>query len=290
MNPAPGEPWPAPAKLNLFLHVTGRRPDGYHALQTAFQLLDYGDEVFVRATADGVISRPEGPAGVPPEQDLAVRAARRLQAAAGCGRGAELRIRKRIPAGGGLGGGSSDAATVLVALNHAWGLGWPPERLAALGLELGADVPVFVHGRSAWAEGVGERLQPIDLPPAWFAVICPACAVSTAAVFSDPQLTRDTPQTTIESFISAGGRNDCEAVVRRRYPEVAKALDWLSARARAGGVAAEAKLTGTGACVFAAFGSAEQAGAALEGLPRHWTGFAARGVARSPLLARASAG
>ncbi|HKK02439.1 MAG TPA: 4-(cytidine 5'-diphospho)-2-C-methyl-D-erythritol kinase [Gammaproteobacteria bacterium] len=284
------EAWPAPAKLNLFLHVTGRRPDGYHALQTAFQLLDYGDDVFVRPTADGRISRPEGPADLPPDRDLAVRAALRLQAAAGCRGGAELRIRKRIPAGGGLGGGSSDAATVLVALNRAWGLDWPPERLAALGLELGADVPVFVHGHSAWAEGVGEKLQPIDLPPSWYAVVCPDCAVSTAAVFSDPELTRDTPQTTIESFISGGGRNDCEPVVRRRYPAVAKALDWLSARAGAGAGSGTARLTGTGGCVFAAFDTAEQAGAALEGLPRAWTAFTARGVARSPLLARASAG
>jgi 4-diphosphocytidyl-2-C-methyl-D-erythritol kinase len=279
-------PWPAPAKLNLFLHVNGRRADGYHSLQTVFQLLDFCDEIVVERRPDGAITRPEGLAGVPEEQDLAVRAARRLQAAAGCAEGATIRVRKRIPAGGGLGGGSSDAATVLVALNRIWGLGWPPARLAELGLQVGADVPVFVHGRSAWGEGVGDRLRPVELPPAWFAVVCPGCTVSTAAVFSDPELTRNTPETTISGFLSAGGRNDCEPVVRRRYPAVAAALDWLSARA--GG--RRARLTGTGGCVFAEFGTAAGARAALEGLPSSWTGFCARGVSESPLLSRSWAG
>jgi 4-diphosphocytidyl-2-C-methyl-D-erythritol kinase len=281
MSPA----WPAPAKLNLFLHVTGRRPDGYHELQTVFQLLDYGDEIFVEPRADGLVLRPEGAAGVPAESDLVVRAARRLQAAAGCRQGAEIRVRKRIPLGGGLGGGSSDAATTLVALNHAWGLGWPQERLAALGLELGADVPVFVHGRTAWAEGVGEKLRPLALPPAWYLVVCPDCAVSTARVFSDPELTRDTPKTTIKGFVSAGGRNDCEPVVRRLYPEVGAALDWLAPRARDG-----ARLTGTGGCVFARFDSAAEAEAVLAAMPARWTGFVARGVGASALLARCRAG
>jgi 4-diphosphocytidyl-2-C-methyl-D-erythritol kinase len=274
--------WPAPAKLNLFLHVTGRRPDGYHTLQTVFQLLDHCDELYIEPTADGRITRPAGPAGVAPEADLAVRAARRLQGAAGCRQGAEIRIVKRVPAGGGLGGGSSDAATVLVALNSLWGLDWPPEQLAALGLELGADVPVFVLGRSAWAEGVGERLQPVALPPAWYLVVCPDCAVSTAEIFSAPELTRDTPETTISGFLLAGGRNDCEPVVRGRYPAVAAALDWVAARA--GGQ--PARLTGTGGCVFAAFAAAVDAQAALAGLPPRWTGFVARGLAESPLLAR----
>lgn len=281
MSPA----WPAPAKLNLFLHVTGRRPDGYHRLQTIFQLLDYGDELELEPRADGLITRPTGPAGVPPEADLAVRAAQRLQAEAGVSRGVEIRIHKRIPAGGGLGGGSSDAATVLVALNRLWDLDWPAERLAALGLELGADVPVFVHGRSAWAEGVGEALTPVDLPPAWFLVVSPGCAVSTAAVFADPELTRDTPETTIKGFVSGGGRNDCEAVVRRLYPEVGAALDWLADRAPQG-----ARLTGTGGCVFAQFATAAAAGGVLAQLPERWTGFVARGVAESPLLARLGAG
>jgi 4-diphosphocytidyl-2-C-methyl-D-erythritol kinase len=279
-------PWPAPAKLNLCLHVTGRRADGYHLLQTVFQLIDVCDEILVDVVPGGAIRRPEGPAGVAPDADLAVRAARLLQTASGCRLGAELRVRKRIPAGGGLGGGSSDAATVLVALNALWGLDWPVERLAALGLQLGADVPVFVHGRSAWAEGVGERLAPIDLPAAWYLVVCPDCAVSTAEIFSAPELTRNTPETTISGFLSTGGRNDCEPVVRRRYPAVAAALDWVSARSGD----YPAKLTGTGGCVFAAFGTEGEARAALAGLPPRWTGFAARGLAESPLLARRAAG
>jgi len=274
--------WPAPAKLNLFLQVTGRRPDGYHSLQTVFQLLDFGDDIFLETTSDGVISRPEGLAAVAPEDDLAVRAARRLQAASGTRQGAEIRVHKRIPAGGGLGGGSSDAATVLVGLNHLWGLGWPVERLAALGLELGADVPVFIHGRSAWADGVGERLIPVALPSACFAVICPDCSVSTAAVFADPELTRDSAETTIHGFLSSGGRNDCEPVVRRRYPAVAAALDWLDAR-----TGTRARLTGTGGCVFAQFAALADAREALADLPREWTGFVARGLDVSPLLARA---
>jgi len=280
------EAWPAPAKLNLFLHVTGRRPDGYHSLQTVFQLLDYCDEIRIEPTADGSIGRPEGLAGIAPEEDLVVRAAKLLQAESGCALGAEIRVRKRIPSGGGLGGGSSDAATVLVALNRLWRLGWPVERLAALGLRLGADVPVFVHGRSAWAEGVGERLSPVDLPPAWYLVVCPDCAVSTAEIFADPELTRDSPETTISGFLSAGGRNDCEPVVKRRYPAVAAALDWVAARSRG----QPAKVTGTGGCVFAKFAAAADAGAALEGLPPQWTGFVARGIAASPLLARSGAG
>jgi 4-diphosphocytidyl-2-C-methyl-D-erythritol kinase len=279
-------PWPAPAKLNLCLHVTGRRADGYHLLQTVFQLIDVCDEDPRRVVPGGAIRRPEGPAGVAPDADLAVRAARLLQTVSGCRLGAELRVRKRIPAGGGLGGGSSDAATVLVALNALWGLDWPVERLAALGLQLGADVPVFVHGRSAWAEGVGERLAPIDLPAAWYLVVCPDCAVSTAEIFSAPELTRNTPETTISGFLSTGGRNDCEPVVRRRYPAVAAALDWVSARSGD----YPAKLTGTGGCVFAAFGTEGEARAALAGLPPRWTGFAARGLAESPLLARRAAG
>lgn len=281
MSPA----WPAPAKLNLFLHVTGRRPDGYHILQTVFQLLDHCDELFIEVTRDGEIRRPEGAAGVAPEDDLAVRAARCLQQASGCRLGAEIRVHKRIPAGGGLGGGSSDAATVLVALNRLWGLGWSLGQLAALGLQLGADVPVFVHGRTAWAEGIGERLLPIAVPRAWYAVVCPDCAVSTAAVFSDPELTRDTPETTINGFLSGKGRNDCEPVVRRRYPVVAAALDWVAARAGSGA----ARLTGTGGCVFARFGAAGEARAVLAGLPHGWTGFVARGLAESPLLGRVGA-
>lgn len=279
------EAWPAPAKLNLFLHVTGRRADGYHLLQTVFQLLDYCDEIYIEPTDDGLVSRPEGLEGIAPEKDLVVRAAKLLQAESGCTLGAEIRVHKRIPPGGGLGGGSSDAATVLVALSQAWGLDWPVGRLAELGLKLGADVPVFVHGRSAWAEGVGERLTPLELPAAWYGVVCPDCAVATAEIFADPELTRDSPETTINGFLSAGGRNDCEPVARRRYPAVAAALDWLGARSGGRG----ARLTGTGGCVFAEFGSAAGAEAALHGLPRQWAGFVARGLAESPLLARRAA-
>jgi len=282
MSPA----WPAPAKLNLFLHIIGRRPDGYHLLQTAFQLIDLCDEIFIESAADGGIRRLEGCANIPAEQDLAVRAARLLQQAAGTGQGADIRVRKMIPAGGGLGGGSSDAATVLVALNRLWGLGWDSGRLAELGLRLGADVPLFVRGHSAWAEGVGERLAPIGLPPAWFLVVCPDCEISTADIFSDPELTRDTPETTIDSFLLAGGRNDCEPVVRKHFPAVAAALDWVSARSGA----RRARLTGTGSCVFAEFGSAADAQAAMTGLPSTWRGFVVRGLEKSPLLARAEAG
>lgn len=277
--------WPAPAKLNLFLHVIGRRPDGYHSLQTVFQLLDYCDELTIEPTADGAIRRPEGAAGVAAEDDLVVRAARLLQAESGCGRGAEIRVHKRIPAGGGLGGGSSDAATVLLALNQMWRLHWPADRLAALGSRLGADVPVFVHGHSAWAEGTGGQLTPVELPAAWYLVVCPDCAVSTAEIFAAAELTRDSPETTISGFLSAGGRNDCEPVVRRRYPAVGAALDWVDARTSRG----RARLTGTGSCVFAAFGSDAEARAALEGLPHRWTGFVARGLAESPALSRARA-
>ena len=277
--------WPAPAKLNLFLHVIGRRPDGYHSLQTVFQLLDYCDELTIEPTADGAIRRPEGAAGVAAEDDLVVRAARLLQAESGCGRGAEIRVHKRIPVGGGLGGGSSDAATVLLALNQMWRLHWPADRLAALGSRLGADVPVFLHGHSAWAEGTGGQLTPVELPAAWYLVVCPDCAVSTAEIFAAAELTRDSPETTISGFLSAGGRNDCEPVVRRRYPAVGAALDWVDARTSRG----RARLTGTGSCVFAAFGSDAEARAALEGLPHRWTGFVARGLAESPALSRARA-
>jgi len=276
------ESWPAPAKLNLFLHVIGRRPDGYHELQTAFQLIDLADELRFRVRDDPGIRRTAGPELVPPGEDLAVRAAQRLQQAAGIRRGADIALTKRIPVGGGLGGGSSDAATTLVALNELWGLGWSPERLGTLALELGADVPVFVRGHSAWAGGVGEQLEPLPLPERYYAVVFPGVAVSTAAVFQAPELTRNTPRTTIRAFLEAGGRNDCAPVVARRYPAVAEALAWLS---RGG----EARLTGTGSCVFAAFADRSSARAALAALPARWSGFVVRGLQRSPLLARLAA-
>jgi len=271
--------WPAPAKLNLFLHITGRRPDGYHTLQTVFQLLDYGDELTFDLRPDGVIRRLQGAAGVAEEQDLTVRAAARLQREAGVWQGVDIRVLKRIPMGAGLGGGSSDAATTLVALNALWGVNWPLERLAGLAVELGADVPVFVHGYTAWAEGVGERLRPLRLPERWYVVITPNCTVSTGRVFSDPALTRNTPPIKMVDFAYAETRNDCEHVVRECYPEVARALDWLG-RWRG------ARLTGTGASVFAAFPERAQARRAAAQVPPAWEVFVARGVNRSPLLDR----
>jgi 4-diphosphocytidyl-2-C-methyl-D-erythritol kinase len=274
--------WPAPAKLNLFLHVTGRRPDGYHELQTLFQLIDLSDTVSLRVTDDGRIERPAGPAGVDPDSDLTVRAAKALQAATGCQAGASIRVAKRIPMGGGLGGGSSDAATVLLALNHLWGCGLPVDELARLGLPLGADVPVFVRGSSAWAEGVGEQLVPVELPERWYVVIHPGVAVPTRDVFQSPELTRNTPVITIRAFFgpegSSGSRNDCEPVVRARYPEVADALSWL-------GNFAPARLTGTGSCIFAAFGSAIEAERVAARAPDRWRAFVARGLNVSPVHA-----
>jgi 4-diphosphocytidyl-2-C-methyl-D-erythritol kinase len=274
--------WPAPAKLNLFLHVVGRRPDGYHELQTVFQIVDLVDELQFTIREDPLIRRVAGPESLPAEDDLSVRAARRLQAAAGVRAGVDIALDKRIPVGGGLGGGSSDAATTLVALNELWGLGWPVGRLARLGLELGADVPLFVHGDSAWAGGIGDELQPLELPVGHFAVIFPGVAVSTADVFQAPELTRNSPRTTIGGFLEAGGRNDCAPVVAGRYPGVAAALAWLGRRG-------EARLTGTGSCVFAAYADRAAAQAALAELPAQWTGFVVRGLSRSPLPARLAA-
>lgn len=271
--------WPAPAKLNLFLHVTGRRADGYHELQTLFQLLDLTDTIAVRVREDGVISRCEGPADVPPESDLAVRAARSLKAASGTPLGADLRVLKRIPQGGGLGGGSSDAATTLLALNQLWDCGLPPGDLAALGLPLGADVPVFIGGFSAWGEGIGERLTPVELPERWYLIVHPGCAVSTRQVFQDPELTRNSPLITIRALFESGGRNDCEPVVRRLAPEVGEALDWL-------GRFAPARLTGTGSCVFAACESAIEAERLAARVPDRWTSTVARGLNVSPVLER----
>lgn len=276
--------WPAPAKLNLFLHVTGRRADGYHELQTLFQLIDLCDTLSIRVTDDGRIERPAGPAGVDPDSDLTVRAAKALQSATGCrGAGATLRITKRIPMGGGLGGGSSDAATTLLALNHLWGCGLSLDELARLGLPLGADVPVFVRGSSAWAEGVGERLEAVELPERWYVVIHPGVAVPTRDVFQSPELTRNSPVITIRAFFGPGGisgsRNDCEPVVRARYPEVADALSWL-------GNFAPARLTGTGSCIFASFATAIEAERVAARVPDRWRAFVARGVNTSPVHAR----
>lgn len=272
-------PWPAPAKLNLFLHIVGRRPDGYHLLQTAFQFLNHSDLVYLSPRRDAQVCLLSPLPGVAAETDLTVRAARLLQHHCRVDRGIDIRLDKHLPMGGGLGGGSSDAATVLVALNALWRTGLANDELAVLGLQLGADVPVFVRGHAAWAEGVGEQLTPIDLAEPWYAVLVPPVTVSTADVFAAPELTRNTRAITISDFLSGAGHNDCEAVVRRRYPAVAEALDWLRDFA-------PARLTGTGACVFARFTDAEEARNVLGQLPRGWIGFVARGCNRSPLLAR----
>ena len=279
MNPAG---WPAPAKLNLFLHVIGRRADGFHEIQTAFQLVDLCDSLGFERRADRVIRRTEGPAVVPEASDLCLRAARRLQEEGGVRRGVDIHLRKRIPLAGGLGGGSSDAATTLVALNEIWGLRWNAARLRRLGASLGADVPLFIRGLSAWGEGIGERLTPVELPEKHFAIVFPGIGVSTASVFQAIELTRNSPKTTIRGFLKAGGRNDCEPVVSARHPEVARALTWLAGRG-------DARLTGTGSCVFAAFADRASAAAALLGLPPEWSGFVARGLDRSPLQERLAA-
>ena len=283
---APGPaatPWPAPAKLNLFLHIVGRRADGYHELQTCFQFVDLCDDIHIAVRADGEIRRARGAAGVPESSDLCVRAARALQASSGSTLGADIDVVKRIPMGAGLGGGSSDAATCLVALNRLWGLDLPVPELARLGLALGADVPVFVHGRTAWAEGVGERLTPLWPPRAPretnYLIIKPNVFVGTAEVFNDPQLTRNSSPITIDGFLASGGRNDCAGVVRHRYPPVAQALDWL-------GSFAPARLTGTGACVFAEVESRERGLDIVRKLPSAFEAYMVRGLNDSPLLAR----
>ena len=270
--------WPAPAKLNLFLHVIGRREDGYHLLQTVFQLLDVSDYLSFDLRDDGQILRPSGPDDLPADQDLTVRAARLLQTQAGTHFGADIFVDKRLPMGAGLGGGSSDAATALIALNRLWGLGMSLDTLAAIGLRLGADVPIFMRGHTAWGEGIGELLEPVTVAEAWYLIIQPPVQVSTAAVFNDPELTRSTPPITIRDFLSGGGHNDCEPVVRKRYPQVAEALDWLGSHG-------EARLTGTGACVFSRFNSEQAARAVLAQLPEDWQGLVAKGINRSPLLA-----
>lgn len=278
--------WPAPAKLNRFLHIVGRRADGYHLLQTVFQFIDRADTLAFALRDDGCIERETDLPGVPAEADLVVRAARLLQAETGTRRGVGIRVDKQLPMGGGLGGGSSDAATVLVALNELWGCGLDDDALAALGLTLGADVPVFVRGRAAWAEGIGEQLTPVEPDEPWFLVLKPAVHVATAAIFKAPELTRDSPLIRMRDFLAGAGRNDCEAVVHARHPEVAAATAWLSQHT-------VARLTGTGACVFGAFADEAAARRALADRPAGLEVFVARGRNRSPLLdrlARARAG
>lgn len=312
----------APAKLNLFLHVVGRREDGYHLIQSAMQLVDLEDEVTIVATDDGHIVRTAGLSDLDPADDLAVRAARLLQAASGTSRGARIGIEKRIPVGGGLGGGSSDAATVLLALNAAWGLGWSRSRLAEVGLSLGADVPFFISGTNAFVEGIGERLTPLDLPRSHYALVHPGVAVPTALVFADRELTRDTAPLRISGFSSAevivGAResprlvNDLQPVATRMFEPVADALAWLDGRGLADGrcgasdagaahawrgALGSARMSGSGACVFRAFDSREAAAACIACLPGQWRGWAvssldahpARGIEGSTRASRTGA-
>ena len=268
--------FPAPAKLNLMLRVTGRRADGYHLLQTVIRFIDYGDTLSFRVRGDGAVNRVNDVAGVPAADDLSVRAARRLQQACGTHLGVDLTLRKRLPLGGGLGGGSSDAATTLLALNDLWRAGLPRERLLALALELGADVPVFVGGENALVEGVGERLTPLDLPADWYLVLVPPVVVPTARIFSHNQLKRDSKPIKITAFSVEQAGNDLEPVVCSEYPEVARHLAWLRQ-------AAPAWVTGAGACVFAAFPTEQAARQVWNQAPAGMEGFIARGLARHPL-------
>jgi len=271
--------WPAPAKLNLMLHITGRRADGYHLLQTVFQFLDYGDTLTIEVTRDGTIELANPIEGVPDTQNLLYRAALLLREKTATPLGARIAIDKRLPMGGGLGGGSSDAATVLVALNHLWETGLNDDQLAALGLQLGADVPVFVRGRACWAEGVGERITPVTLPEPCYLVVVPPVQISTAALFRDDDLTRDCPPIKIAAFVAGGGRNVFVPVVRKLYPQVAEMMDRLSAFG-------DVKLTGTGACLFLAFDHCDQAQAVQQQLPDDWCSFTAQGINESPLRKR----
>ena len=292
VNPAPTR-WLAPAKINLFLHILGRREDGYHELQTVFQFLDICDEIEIVATPHGEIRRTTNVSGVEPEDDLTIRAARALQKKGATGLGAAIGVHKMIPMGAGLGGGSSDCAVVLLALNKIWGLGFSVDEMAELGRELGADVPVFVRGRAAWGEGVGENLTPVTLPQSWYLVVVPACEVPTAAVFGAASLTRNSAPTTIPACFGGAGnagereanilhllehtRNDCEALVRERYAPVDAAMRWANE-------IGPARMTGTGAAVFVPFAREEQARHWAEQVPQGWQSFAARGLNESPTL------
>ena len=268
--------YPAPGKLNLFLHVVGRRADGYHLLQTVFRFLDFGDSLEIAPRADGEIRLASPLPGVPRESDLCWRAARLLQTHTGCRLGADIRLTKRLPLGGGLGGGSSDAATVLLALNRLWRLDLPRAELQTLGLGLGADVPVFVFGRSAFAQGVGEVLEPWAPAPASYVVLTPTVHVSTPAIFAHPGLTRDTPAVTIAALSEGFGHNDLQPVACALNPMVAEYLGWLQERG-------EARMTGSGACVFAAFPDRATAEKVFAQRPGHMSGFIADGVDQHPL-------
>ncbi|NBQ67780.1 MAG: 4-(cytidine 5'-diphospho)-2-C-methyl-D-erythritol kinase [Nitrosomonadaceae bacterium] len=271
--------FPAPAKLNLFLHVVGRRPDGYHLLQTVFRFLDFSDQISFKLRDDGIVKLHNPIDGVPEEKDLCVRAAKLLQQKTGTTQGVDIFLQKQIPMGGGLGGGSSDAATTLLALNHLWKVNVNPEQLLELGLQLGADVPVFIFGQNAFAEGVGEKLAAIELPPAWYLVLVPPVQVSTAEIFTSKELTRNTIPITIPPFSVWQGHNDLELVVCRAYPEVARCLEWLK-RLENTTIAA---MSGSGACVFAEFATEQAARAAFEQIPDDMKGFVAKGLDCHPM-------
>lgn len=275
--------WPAPAKLNLFLHVVGRRPDGYHLLQTVFQFLDFGDELAFKVTDEGSVRRTRDVPGVPEDIDLTVRAARLLKETSARAKGVEITLNKKLPAGGGLGGGSSDAATTLIALNQLWDLRLSRDELASIGIKLGADVPVFVRGRAAWAEGVGEVLNSLHLPEPWYLVIAPPVHVSTAEVFAqfarERQLTPYTSPRTIRDLRGGPTGNDLESLVRKRYPEVERAFDWLAAHG-------QPRMTGSGGCVFLEVSDAEHGKRILAERPDGFIGFVARGMNRHPLSER----
>ncbi len=275
--------WPSPAKLNLFLYITGQRADGYHTLQTLFQFLDYGDTITIDVRPDGKLRLLTPVDGVPNEENLIIRAARMLMRAATEkgrlpeGAGADISIDKRLPMGGGLGGGSSNAATVLVALNHLWGCGLSVDELATMGLTLGADVPVFVRGHAAFAEGVGEVLTPVTVPEKWYLVAHPGVSIPTPVIFSDPELPRNSPHRSIGTLLKCEFSNDCEVIARKRFRKVDAALSWLLEYA-------PSRLTGTGACVFAEFDTESAARQVLEQAPEWLQGFIARGVNISPLM------
>lgn len=271
--------FPAPAKLNLFLHVIGRRQDGYHLLQTVFRFLDFSDQLSFRLRADGMIKLHNPITGVPEDKDLCVRAAKLLKHKTGTGQGVDIFLQKQIPMGGGLGGGSSDAATTLLALNQLWELHLNRDRLLELGLQLGADVPVFIFGQNAFAEGIGEKLVAIELPPAWYLVLVPSVQVSTAEVFASKELTRNTIPIKIPPFSVWQGHNDLELVVCRTYPEVARCLEWLK-RLENTTITA---MSGSGACVFAEFATGLAAQAAFEQIPGDMKGFVAKGLDCHPM-------
>ena len=281
MNSQTTKVWPAPAKLNLFLHITGQREDGYHFLQTVFIFLDHADRLTFEPNETGEITRCYQIAGVEEQDDIIYRAAKILQTKCGVRQGVSINLDKVLPMGGGLGGGSSDAATTLLALNQLWDCGLSLPAMMEMGLSLGADVPVFLQGQAAWAEGVGEQISPVELPESWFVVLIPKISVSTAKVFANPQLIRDCPAITIRDFLAGQGRNVCEPIVTELYPQVQEALDELNRYA-------EARMTGTGACVFAAFDSEDEAKRVWSALSTDsaagWDGFVAKGLNCSPVL------